>query len=68
MIALSACNPNRFVSGWVPYWNATDGRAGFTDPGATAMFTDISPFFFSALPDGTIGLVGSADATQHDGH
>jgi spore germination protein YaaH len=60
MIVLSACNPSRFVSGWVPYWNATQGRAGFMDPSATSMFKDISPFFYTALPDGTIGLVGTA--------
>jgi spore germination protein YaaH len=59
MIVLSACNPNRFVSGWVPYWNATQGRLGFTHPDATTMFSEISPFFFTALPDGTIGIVGS---------
>ncbi|MEP7048339.1 MAG: glycosyl hydrolase family 18 protein [Ilumatobacteraceae bacterium] len=59
LIVLSACNPNRFVSGWVPYWNAPDGRAGFTDPAASSMFKDVSPFFYSALPDGTIGLVGT---------
>jgi spore germination protein YaaH len=71
MIALSACNPNRFVSGWVPYWNATDGRAGFMDPNATTMFNDVSPFFFSALADGTVGLVGSRtalDTTSHQAH
>jgi spore germination protein YaaH len=71
MIALSACNPNRFISGWVPYWNAPDGRAGFMDPTATSMFSDVSPFFFSALPDGTIGLVGSAtqlNTTVHQAH
>jgi spore germination protein YaaH len=59
MIVLSACNPNRFVSGWVPYWSATEGRLGFSNAEATTMFSDISPFFFSALPDGTIGLVSS---------
>jgi spore germination protein YaaH len=71
MIGLSACNPNRFVSGWVPYWTAPEGRVGFTDPQATTMFSDISPFFFSALPDGTIGLVGSAsqlNTTVHEAH
>jgi spore germination protein YaaH len=57
MIVLSACNPNRFVSGWVPYWSATQGRAGFT--AVPSMFTDVSPFFYTALPDGNIGLVGS---------
>lgn len=59
---LSACNPNRFVSGWVPYWGATQGRAGFMDPSATSMFQDISPFWYTALPDGTIGLVGTQSA------
>jgi spore germination protein YaaH len=57
MIGLSACMPSRFVNGWVPYWNATQGRAGFTNH--ASMFNDISPFFFTALPDGTIGLVGT---------
>ena len=59
MIVLSACNPNRFVSGWVPYWNAPQGRLGFTNADASSMFSDISPFFFTALPDGTIANVGS---------
>jgi spore germination protein YaaH len=70
MVALTACNPP-FISGWVPYWSATDGRAAFTDPRVTPMFSDISPFFFSAMPDGTIGLVGSATAlntTVHEAH
>ncbi|MEY2415374.1 MAG: hypothetical protein QOH53_708, partial [Ilumatobacteraceae bacterium] len=43
MIALSACNPNRFISGWVPYWNASDGRVAFSDATATSMFSDVSP-------------------------
>jgi spore germination protein YaaH len=60
MLALSACMPSRFVNGWVPYWDAPEGRVGFTDPATAGMFNDISPFFFTALPDGTIGLVGSA--------
>jgi len=71
MIALSACNTSRFISGWVPYWNASDGRVAFTDATATSMFSDVSPFFFSALPDGTIGLVGSAtqlNTTVHEAH
>ena len=71
MIGLSACNPTRFVSGWVPYWTATEGRVGFTNAQATSMFSDVSPFFFSALPDGTIGLVGSANqltTTVHEAH
>ena len=41
------------------------------DPAATPMFSDVSPFFFSALPDGTIGLVGTAtqlNTTVHQAH
>lgn len=70
MIVLSACNPNRFISGWVPYWNAPEGRQGFTSA-ASPMFGDISPFFYSAQPDGTIALVGSASqltTTAHEAH
>ncbi|MEO8265639.1 MAG: glycosyl hydrolase family 18 protein [Ilumatobacteraceae bacterium] len=60
MIALSACTPNGFISGWVPYWNAPQGRVAYTTPEATPLFKDISPFFYSAQADGTIALVGSA--------
>ena len=70
MIVLSACNPSRFVSGWVPYWNATEGRAGFSSAAST-MFTEISPFFYSAQADGTIALVGSSSqlsTTTHEAH
>lgn len=71
MIGLTACTPNGFISGWVPYWNAPDGRAGFSNSQVTPMFSDVSPFFFSAQPDGTIALVGSATqltTTVHDAH
>jgi spore germination protein YaaH len=60
LLALTACNPNRFVSGWVPNWAPTEGRAAFTNAAATPMFSDISPFFFTATaPDGIPGIVGS---------
>jgi spore germination protein len=60
LLTLTACNPNRFVSGWVPNWAPTQGRAGFTNAAATPMFQDISPFFFSATaPDGIPGIVGN---------
>jgi spore germination protein YaaH len=60
LLALTACNPNRFVSGWVPHWAASEGRAGFTNAAATPMFSDISPFFFTATaPEGAPVNVGS---------
>ncbi len=62
MIVLSACNAP-FISGWVPYWNAPEGRLGFTSA-AAPMFADVSPFFYSAQPDGTIALVAGASASQ----
>ena len=62
MIVLSACNAP-FISGWVPYWNAPEGRLGFTSA-AAPMFADVSPFFYSAQPDGTIAMVAGASATQ----
>src|SRR3954471_21632578 len=71
MIALSACTPNGFISGWVPYWNAPDGRAGFMNAAATPLFSDVSPFFFRAQPDGTVALVGSVTqltTTVHQAH
>lgn len=71
MIVLSACTPSGFISGWVPYWNAPQGRTAYMTPEATPMFKDISPFFFSAQADGTIALVGSATqltTTIHEAH
>ena len=71
MIVLSACTPSGFISGWVPYWNAPQGRVAYTSPAATPLFKDISPFFFSAQADGTIALVGAAGqltTTIHEAH
>jgi spore germination protein YaaH len=61
MVALSSCRVG-FISGWVPNWAPTEGRAAFTNPQVTSMFSDISPFFFTANADGTVGLTGSATA------
>jgi Glycosyl hydrolases family 18 len=71
MVALSACTPPGFINGWAPYWTGAQGRAGFSNPAATPMFSDISPFFFTAAADGTIDLVGSAaqlNTTVHEAH
>jgi len=58
-VALAACNTTQFISGWVPYWTPVEGRAGFTNAQVAPMFKDVSPFFYTAQPDGTIALVGS---------
>ena len=58
MTLLSGCTP--IVSGWVPYWSATQGSAAFSDAQVAPLFGDVSPFWFSATgPTGTITRVGS---------
>jgi len=59
LFTLAACEPNRFVSGWVPYWGATAGRAGFSDANASTLFSEVSPFWFSATSATTISQVGT---------
>lgn len=63
MVVLSACNGTRFVNGWVPYWSATEGRQAING-GAAPMFSDVSPFFFSAQPDGSVAIVAGASEKQ----
>jgi spore germination protein YaaH len=63
MLVISACNGTRFVNGWVPYWSATEGQQAYTG-GAGPMFSDVSPFFFSAQPDGSVAIVAGASETQ----
>jgi len=59
-LALTACDPNRFVSGWVPYWSGTEGRAGYGNTDASMLFSEISPFWFTATgPTGAVALTGT---------
>ena len=65
MIALSACSPNRLHQRLGSVLERA-GRASRLHRSAavTALFTDVSPFFFSAQPDGTIALVGTRHANS----
>ena len=61
-LVLSACQPNRFVSGWVPYWQSSDGTAAINSDAASAM-GEMSPFWYSATgSSATITRTGSASA------
>jgi len=62
VLTLTACQPNRFVSGWIPYWEATDGTAAINNPDAAGLFGEVSLFWYGARADGTIGINGSQSA------
>ncbi|MDO8392208.1 MAG: glycosyl hydrolase family 18 protein [Actinomycetota bacterium] len=59
VMTLSACQPNRFVSGWIPYWESTDGTTAIKNADASTLFGEVSLFWYGARADGTIGLNGS---------
>jgi spore germination protein YaaH len=46
--------PERYVSGWLPYWNPTGATASVTQN--AALFADASPFVFSAVSARDINL------------
>jgi hypothetical protein len=57
----AAVTPGRFVSGWIPNWSSAvvnDGVRGL-NAGWDQVFTDVSPFGFSATAAGTIATSGS---------
>ena len=59
--AARAVTPGRFVSGWIPNWSSdvvADGTSALTN-GQGAVFTDVSPFGFSATSATTIATSGS---------
>ena len=59
-LVLSACQPNRFVSVWAPYWNSASGRATIADSGAASLFSEVSPFWYAATADGSVTTTGGA--------
>lgn len=57
VVVLTGCTP--IVSGWVPYWEASEGRASYSNSQIAPMFADVSPFWFSATgPTGAITRIG----------
>lgn len=63
-LVLSACQPNRFVSGWVPYWGGPDGRATLNDPEAALLMSDVSMLWYGIANDGAIVNLGSSTSLQ----
>ena len=53
---ITACDPNRFVTGWIPSWGITSGRAVIDDDGAASLFAEVSLMFYGTDDDGTIDL------------
>jgi spore germination protein YaaH len=58
-LVLSACQPNRFVSGWVPYWGGPNGRASIEEPGVSSLMSDLSPLWHQTDDDGTVDSYGN---------
>ena len=58
-LALSACQPNRFFSGWVPYWGGSAARQAIVDPNARTLFSEVSLMWYGTGTDGTLPLMGS---------
>lgn len=50
--------PKKIVTGWIPYWMATPGNpVGVNNAVANAdLFTEVSPFIYSALAAGSKGV------------
>ena len=50
--------PKKIVTGWLPYWLATPGNpVGVNSAVANAdLFSEVSPFIYSALPAGSKGV------------
>ncbi|MDO8363640.1 MAG: glycosyl hydrolase family 18 protein [Actinomycetota bacterium] len=63
-LVLSACQPNRFVSGWVPYWGGAPGRAVINDAGIAPLLNDVSMLWYGTADNGTITTLGSATSLQ----
>ena len=56
---LSACQPNRFVSGWIPYWQASSGRATVQNPDVAGLYSEVSLMWYGTAADGTLPLMAS---------
>ncbi|MEY4173566.1 MAG: hypothetical protein RI900_731, partial [Actinomycetota bacterium] len=62
LLVLTACQPNRFVSGWVPYWGASRGAATVADADVAALYSEVSMLWYGTRADGGVPLLGGATA------
>ena len=51
-MVLSACEPNRFVTGWIPYWDAADGQDTLADDDQAALLGEVSLMWHEAADSG----------------
>jgi hypothetical protein len=49
-----------FVSVWVPYWDTAAGAKSYGSDLDAQLYSEVSPFFFTALADATVVQVGGA--------
>lgn len=56
---LTACQPNRFVSGWIPYWQASSGRATVQNADVAGLYSEVSLLWYGTAANGTLPLMAS---------
>ena len=61
-LLLTACQPNRFVTGWMPYWSGSDGRAAIGTADVASLYSEVSTFWHSANADGSVSLKASGSS------
>jgi len=61
-LVLTACQPNRFVSGWIPYWGATPGKTVIANADIASLYSDVSFLWYGTKADGTLPLLGNGSA------
>ena len=57
---LTACQPNRFVSGWIPYWGGTNGKATIANADVASLYSEVSLLWYGTSANGTLPLLGNA--------
>jgi len=61
-LVLTACQPNRFVSGWVPYWNASRGASTLANADVASLYSEVSLMWFGTAGDGSVPLMASSSS------
>lgn len=53
VMLVTACDPNRYVSGWIPFWSVNSGLASLAGEQAT-LYSDVSLMWFEVDDSGVI--------------
>jgi hypothetical protein len=59
---LTACQPNRFITGWVPYWNASGSTATIGNADVASLYSEVSMMWFGTAADGSVPLLASSSS------